>query len=190
VGNARFEVADVYQLPFPDASFDAAFAHIVLMHIREPLRALKEMRRVLRPGGIVGIRDPDNGGRILAPAIPILEQWYELALKIRQHNGGNPYMARNHRRLLLDAGFARAEATVSVWSAGTLEGTRRRAVFLKAQVKGLSPTGLREGWIDESMVERVLAEIDAWAERPDALHFETFCETIGWVGDNADEVLR
>lgn len=50
--NARFEVADVYRLPFPDGSFDAAFAHVVLMHLREPVRALAEMRRVLRPGGI------------------------------------------------------------------------------------------------------------------------------------------
>ena len=141
------------------------------------------MRRVLRPGGFAGIRDPDNGGRILAPAIPLLERWYALALKIRQHNGGNPFMARHHRRLLLDAGFARAEATVSIWSAGTLEQTRQRAVFLKAQVKGRAPTAVREGWIEQSTVAAVCAEIDAWAERPDALHFETFCEAIGWVSE-------
>jgi ubiquinone/menaquinone biosynthesis C-methylase UbiE len=54
VKNVRFEIADVYRLPFPDASFDAVFAHVVLMHLREPVRALMEMRRVLRPGGIVG----------------------------------------------------------------------------------------------------------------------------------------
>ena len=59
VMNARFEVADVYRLPFPDGSFDAAFAHAVLMHLREPVRALAELRHVLRPGGIAGVRDSD-----------------------------------------------------------------------------------------------------------------------------------
>ena len=54
VENARFEIGDVYHLPFPDASFDAAFAHIVLMHIREPLRALKEKRRVLSQAALPG----------------------------------------------------------------------------------------------------------------------------------------
>src|SRR5690242_18006749 len=37
--NVRFEVADVYRLPFPDGSFDAAFANTLLMHLNEPLRA-------------------------------------------------------------------------------------------------------------------------------------------------------
>jgi SAM-dependent methyltransferase len=61
VMNVRFEVADVYRLPFPDGSFDAVFAHAVLMHLREPVRALLEVRRVLRPGGIAGVRDSDWG---------------------------------------------------------------------------------------------------------------------------------
>ena len=53
VTNAHFEVADVYSLPFPDGFFDAVFAHAVLMHLREPVRALEEVRRVLRPGGML-----------------------------------------------------------------------------------------------------------------------------------------
>src|SRR5262245_36429606 len=40
VATARFEVADIYRLPFPDSSFDAVFANGVLMHLREPRRAL------------------------------------------------------------------------------------------------------------------------------------------------------
>ena len=42
VANVRFEVADAYRVPFPDHSFDAAFAHAVLTHLREPVRALVE----------------------------------------------------------------------------------------------------------------------------------------------------
>ena len=49
VTNVRFEVADVYDLPFPDGSFDAAFANTVLQHLREPVQALAELiRRLLK----------------------------------------------------------------------------------------------------------------------------------------------
>jgi hypothetical protein len=92
-------------------------------------------------------------------------------------------MGRHHRRFLLDAGFARAEASVSVWSAGTPEETRHRAAFLKAQLKGMAPTALAEGWMDQTMVEAVAAEIDAWAKRPDALYVEMMCEALAWVTD-------
>ena len=181
--NVRFEVADVYRLPFPDGSFDAVFANTVLMHLSEPVRALAEMRRVLRPNGIVGIRDCDWGGRIHAPITPLLEQWYTLTVRLRQHNGGNPFMGRHHRRLLLDAGFARAEASVSVSTAGTPEQTRHHATFLKAQLHGFAPTALAEGWVDQATVEAVDGEIDAWSIRPDALYVDMFCEAVGWVSD-------
>ena len=48
VSNVSFQVANVYELPFPDNSFDAVFTHVVLAHLNEPLRALREMQRVLK----------------------------------------------------------------------------------------------------------------------------------------------
>jgi ubiquinone/menaquinone biosynthesis C-methylase UbiE len=57
--NVQFKVADITCLPFPDASFDAVFAHAVLYHLADPHHALKECRRVLRPTGCIGIRDID-----------------------------------------------------------------------------------------------------------------------------------
>jgi SAM-dependent methyltransferase len=183
VTNARFEVADLYRLPFPDGSFDAAFAHTVVMGLREPVRALAELRRVLRPGGIVGLRDPDLGTEFIAPTTPLLEQRHALLLRVREHNGGDPFVGRRLRGLLLAAGFAKAEATASVWSAGSLEETRHRAVWLKAQLLGLARTGLAEGWIDQETVDAMGSALDAWAERPDAFSAITYGEAIGWVSD-------
>lgn len=179
IANVRFEVADAYRLPFPNNSFDAVFAHAVLWHLREPVRALAEMRRVLRPGGIVGIRDCDWGGRIYAPAATLLEQWFALTVRIRQRNGGDPFMGRHLRRLLLESGFERAEASVSVWSAGTAQDLQHCAAFLTAQLHGFASAALEERWMDQAAVEAVATEIETWAARPDALYVDTYCEVLG-----------
>ena len=149
VMNARFEVADVYRLPFPDGSFDAAFAHVVLMHLREPVRALAEMRRVLRPGGFAGVRDSDWGARLHAPATPLLEKWYALTIRVRQCNGGDPFMGRHHRRLLLEAGFARAEATRICVECGDTGGNPPSCHLPQGPTTGALPRRLWRsvGWI-------------------------------------------
>jgi ubiquinone/menaquinone biosynthesis C-methylase UbiE len=123
VENVRFEAGDCYKLPFPDASFDVCYANSVLQHRREPVAALKEMRRVLRPGGVAGVRDLTD--MIYAPRVPLLDEAIDLVYRTRRHNGGNPEAGLYHRRDLLAAGFARTQAAASVDAYGTLEETRR-----------------------------------------------------------------
>lgn len=183
IANVRFEVGDAYRLPFPDRSFDAILAHAVLMHLREPVRALAEMWRVLRPGGIVGLRDPDLGGEIFTPETPLQEERRALGRRVGQHNGRDPLVGRHHRRLLLEAGFVRAEARASVESAGSLEETRRSAAVLKDRFLGMARTALIEEWVTQATVDAMAAELDAWAECPDAFLASTWCETIGWKDD-------
>jgi ubiquinone/menaquinone biosynthesis C-methylase UbiE len=72
VENVRFEVGSIYKLPFPDSSFDAAYTQSVLLHLREPLVALKGISRVLKPDGVVGIVDGDGGSMVFAPPAPAI----------------------------------------------------------------------------------------------------------------------
>ncbi|MCU0488797.1 MAG: arsenite methyltransferase [Anaerolineales bacterium] len=58
--NLEFHQADGLALPLPDASLDAVFANMVLHHCPEPLAAIGEMARLLRPGGRLVITDLDQ----------------------------------------------------------------------------------------------------------------------------------
>jgi len=51
------ELVDAKQMPYPDASFDAVVSNSIVHHIPEPLAALKEMRRVVKTGGVLFVRD-------------------------------------------------------------------------------------------------------------------------------------
>ncbi|HKV95285.1 MAG TPA: methyltransferase domain-containing protein [Candidatus Angelobacter sp.] len=49
--NAQFQQADAHKLPFPDESFHRITSRLGVMFFAEPLQALREMQRVLKPGG-------------------------------------------------------------------------------------------------------------------------------------------
>jgi ubiquinone/menaquinone biosynthesis C-methylase UbiE len=187
IGSVRFEVGNVYELPFADASFDAALAHTVLFHLNEPLRALKELRRILAPGGIVAVSDDDWSTWVVAPEDSAMHRMMrELAPRLVAANGGSPFYARNLRRLLLEAGFVRTEGhAVASEYYGTLEETRRYAAFVGRlmQNPSLVELVLAQGWAQPDELEKLRAEIHAWGELPDAFGAVLYCAALGWVGD-------
>lgn len=74
VPDSEFRQADAQDLPFPDNSFDAAVCGYGLMHVPDPKIALREMKRVVRPGGRVAISSwdgsaPNNGLSLIYAAV-------------------------------------------------------------------------------------------------------------------------
>lgn len=183
VANLSVVAGDLYDLPFPAASFDAAFAHHVLQHLRDPLHALRELRRVLRPGGVVGIRDPDEGATVFAPATPLLDELRALELRLRRRHGSDPCYARQQRRLLREAGFVRTEAQAVAQGWGTAALTHEAAAGWRARLAG--PAGgaalVALGWTTAERLAAMVAAVDAWGARPDAFCAMTYCSAIAWV---------
>jgi SAM-dependent methyltransferase len=118
-GNLDFATGDVYALDYPDASFDVVHAHQVLQHLGDPVRALREMRRVTRPGGLVAIRDGDFGGMTWYPELSILDEWRQLYIRVARGNGGEPHGGRRLHAWAREAGFTDVTCSSSNWTHAT-----------------------------------------------------------------------
>ncbi|MFD3941923.1 methyltransferase domain-containing protein [Streptomyces sp. NPDC058579] len=119
--NVEFAVADVHALDFPDDSFDVVHAHQVLQHVGDPVQALREMRRVCRPGGLVAARDSDYGAFTWYPASPVLDRWQELYRRVARANGGEPDAGRRLFAWAHRAGFTDVTTTAGTWCYATPE---------------------------------------------------------------------
>ena len=64
---AEFLAGDAKKLPFPDGALDFVLSNSVLHHLHDPLGMLDEMARVVKPGGLVLLRDLRRPGRLIFP---------------------------------------------------------------------------------------------------------------------------
>lgn len=111
--NVEFQKASVYELPFPGGSFDAVFSHALLEHLTDPGAALAELRRILKPGGLIGLRAGDMGGILIDAASDGPAQGLAAYLENREKNSGDPNVGRKLGRLLRKAGFTIQKMTAS-----------------------------------------------------------------------------
>jgi SAM-dependent methyltransferase len=106
-GTTRFETGDVYRLDLPDDSFDVVHAHQMLQHLTDPVAALREMRRVCRPGGLVAVRDSDYAAMTWFPANSALIDWLDLYHRVARGNDAEPDAGRELRSWAPASGFRR-----------------------------------------------------------------------------------
>ena len=180
--NVAFHVTDVFALPFAEGTFDAVFAHTLLQHLHQPVAALQEMHRVLRPGGVAGIRTSDVGGKMLAPHIQDLEDYFVLKERIWQYHGSDRRLGRHLRGLLHQAGFVRVEASASYDCYGT---TGEVEALARSEIGRIKTTrafdeAMEAGWIDRATLDTMMAAWRHWAGRPDAFCAMSLCEAVGW----------
>jgi ubiquinone/menaquinone biosynthesis C-methylase UbiE len=159
----RFQVADVYALPFDDGRFDAVFAHALFEHLKTPDVAARELLRVLKPGGVIGLRSPDWGGFLLEPtggASQAAIRRYEALLTA---NGGDIFAGRKLRRRLREAGAEQVTASASyeIYPDPALI-----ADYLALQLDAVDPGAARA--------------LRAWGGEPEALFAQAWCEALGF----------
>jgi SAM-dependent methyltransferase len=178
--NVDFAVSDIHALDFPDGAFDVAHAHQVLQHVADPVRALRELRRVTRPGGTVAARDGDYAAFTWYPEVPELDEWLELYRRIALANGGEPDAGRRLLSWARAAGFTEIAATSSTWCFATPEDRAWWGGMWADRITGSALAGqaLAAGSTPADL-RRIAAGWRAWAAAEDGwmslLHGEIRC---------------
>lgn len=113
--SVHFQLGDVCALDFADDVFDVVHAHQVLQHLTDPVAALREMRRVTRPGGAVAVRDGDYGAFTWYPTFPGLERWSDVYHQVTAANGAEADAGRRLSSWAKKAGFEHVVAGAGVW---------------------------------------------------------------------------
>ena len=179
-----FQTGDLCSLEFPDAHFDACLCHSALETLEDPLRALAEIERVLKPGAVVGVASVEYGGIIIAgDDVEPLRRFYEIREKLWQLEGvANPYLGRKLRGLLHSCGFKDVIATTKYFCYGTADsvatfGAGRAADCADPWYSKLA--GLH-GLASANELQNIKRAWEAWSRSPNAYVAFPWCRAVGW----------
>jgi ubiquinone/menaquinone biosynthesis C-methylase UbiE len=184
--NTAFVAGDAYRLPFDDNTFDAVWTSSLLQWLSRPALALKEVLRVLKPGGAYGTRDRDRRGDLFGNANPLVRRAANLHYwQNEAWTGGNFRFGGTVRALMLRTGFENVATGASYESHSGSEGTRfivglyERA--LRADVRPKSVEMIKQrGWADEADLERFLKAWQTWGADPRSFFAICRVENVGW----------
>ena len=165
-GRKLFEVkhASIYDTHLPDNSFDFAIARLVLEHLKDPDKAIAEVRRILKPGGRFVIVSNDFAYHLIThPPIAELDKMYNAYIESRFSEGGNPLIARQIPALLRKGRFDKIDIEV-ICVHNLLEGDRP---FLKAENVNISKSLVRDGFLEKETLESLIENWYKMLQHPD-----------------------
>ncbi|MDJ0354782.1 methyltransferase domain-containing protein [Paenarthrobacter sp. PH39-S1] len=167
--NLSFLTGNIYDLDFTDGQFDVVHAHQVLQHLTDPVAALREMRRVTKPGGIVAVRDADFHGMSWYPQLPELDDWMSLYQELARHNRAEPDAGRRLISWAQAAGFTDITPSSASWLYATDEQRQWHAEVWADRIvhSAFAKQALNYGLADRAGLERISAGWRVWGAATD-----------------------
>lgn len=114
--NVHFISGDFREVGLEPRSFDVVHAHQVLQHLTNPVGALRAMRDLAKPGGVVAARDGDYSAFTWWPAQPLLDQWLEVYVAVARRNAAEPNAGRWLLHWARAAGLSEVSYSSSTWA--------------------------------------------------------------------------
>ncbi len=157
-------------------------AHQVLQHLPDPVGALREMRRVCKPDGVVAVRDSDYDAFTLVPHRPAPRRVARRCTgEIARANRGEPDAGRRLLGWARAAGFSGVEPSASAWCFATPEDRTWWGELWadRMTTSAIAEQAERDRFATRAELDDIAAAWREWAANPDGwfavLHGEIIC---------------
>jgi len=179
-GAVDFLVADVLALPYPEATFDHAFVCFVLEHLADPVKALRELRRVIRLGGSLTIIEGDHGSAYFHPDSALARAAIACQVALQADAGGDAMIGRRLYPLLAEAGFGNVRVSPrQVYVDGSrpdlIDGFTLKT--FTAMIAGVRDQAMARGLAKPEAFDRGVADL-ARTAAPDGVFCYTFFKAV------------
>jgi ubiquinone/menaquinone biosynthesis C-methylase UbiE len=177
-GRYQLQQMDAAHLDFGSDEFDAAFLCWFLEHVDDPMRALSEVRRVLRQGSPIVVTEVLNATFFLDPYSPhTMAYWLafnDQQLELR----GDPFIGAKLGNLLLAVGYRDITTKVrNIHLDNRAPGERAEFIAFWTELLLSGAPGLQEaGAVSEETVEGMKGELGRIAHDPNAVFFYSFVQ--------------
>ena len=164
VSNVLFWKADACDTRLSDNMFDLVYCRFLLIHLPDPLTCLREMKRVLKPGGIIFVEDGDlrSGGSAPSSA---LDHFGGLFDRLGPKKGVDYRLGRDLYHLVKRVDFKDIE--VAIYQPAYSRGRER--VFLKWSIEEAGEGLISAGVLTRSELEQILDQMQSASDNPDIL---------------------
>ena len=174
--NVRFQLADIFNLPFGPGSFDHVFVCFVLEHLSQPLDALQALKGILRKGGTITVIEGDHGSAYFHPDSEAAHKAIQCQVELQRRAGGNANIGRELYPLLCRAGFNSVRVSPRlVYVDGSkpnfIDGFTKKT--FTAMIEGVRELALKTGIVDQGVFDRGISDLYRTAE-----HDGVFCYTF------------
>ncbi len=165
-------------MDFEARSFDGAFLCWILEHVPDPLQILNEVRRVLRPGGVVYITEVINSSFFLDPYSPNLWKYWMAFNDYQFEGAGDPFVGAKLGNFLSKVGFQRIQTEVITWHLDNRQPEKRRKIiaYWADLLMSASDQLIKAGYVTQEVVDLGMEEMQKAQKNPDAVFLYSFMQ--------------
>ena len=182
ITNVEFTMGDIHALNYPDNTFDLVHVHQVLQHIKDPIKALQEMRRVTKPGGYVAAREGEVGTMTWYPdPDDTLVKYKAVYVGVSRSINAEPHAGRKLLSWAQKVGFAEIKPSSSTWCYSTPKERKWWSGIMEERVKKTSfrKNALGSGLATEAELDKYSEAWHTWGDQEDGwfsmIHGEIIC---------------